>query len=390
MSYDFDKQIDRRHTCSYKWNIGDHELPMWVADMDFEIAPEILAALENKLSEHVYGYQIIPDAWYHAYISWWRTRHQTEFTKDSLIFCTGVIPAISSIVRKLTTPAENVLVQTPVYNVFFNSIYNNGRNILENKLKYTHGQYEIDFEDLEAKLSDPQTTLFILCNPHNPIGRIWDKDTLIRIGALCQKYHVTVLSDEIHCDLTDPGTSYTPYASASDICRNHSITCLAPTKAFNIAGLQTAAVAVPNPALRHKVWRALNTDEVAEPNILAVPAAIAAFSQGAAWLDALRNYIYDNKQYVKNFLEHALPKIHLIPSDATYLLWLDCRAYSEESDVLCRMIREKTGLYLNNGKAYRGDGRYFLRMNIACPRANVVDGMNRLKAALDAIGTPEP
>ncbi len=383
MSYNFDKQVNRRNTCSYKWDVKENELPMWVADMDFEVAPEILAAINNKISERVFGYQMIPDAWYEAYQSWWQKRHHYTIDKESLIFCTGVVPAISSTVRKLTTPAEKVLIQTPVYNIFFNSIYNNGRNIIENRLKYIDGHYEIDFEDLEAKLSDPQTTLFILCNPHNPVGRIWDKATLAKIGALCEKHHVTVLSDEIHCDLTDPNAEYVPYGSASEACRNNSVTCIAPTKAFNIAGLQTAAVVVPNPVLRHKIWRALNTDEVAEPNILAVPAAIAAFTQGDAWLDELRTYIYENKRYVRTFLEAHLPKVHLVQSQATYLLWLDCHAYSNDSAALSQMIREKTGLYLSQGTIYGGDGHDFLRMNIACPKANVIDGLNRLKSALE-------
>ena len=383
MSYNFDKQVNRRNTCSYKWDVKENELPMWVADMDFEVAPEILAAINNKISERVFGYQMIPDAWYEAYQSWWQKRHHYTIDKESLIFCTGVVPAISSTVRKLTTPAEKVLIQTPVYNIFFNSIYNNGRNIIENRLKYIDGHYEIDFEDLEAKLSDPQTTLFILCNPHNPVGRIWDNATLAKIGALCEKHHVTVLSDEIHCDLTDPNAEYVPYGAASEACRNNSVTCIAPTKAFNIAGLQTAAVVVPNPVLRHKIWRALNTDEVAEPNILAVPAAIAAFTQGDAWLDELRTYIYENKRYVRTFLETHLPKVHLVQSQATYLLWLDCHAYSNDSAALSQMIREKTGLYLSQGTIYGGDGHDFLRMNIACPKADVIDGLNRLKSALE-------
>ena len=385
MKYDFDTLVNRRNTCSYKWDVEDDELPMWVADMDFEVAPEIREALEKKLSERVFGYQMIPDAWYDAYIHWWQSRHDLCMDKESLIFCTGVVPAISSTVRKVTTPAEKVLVLTPVYNIFFNSIYNNGRNILESRLQYKDGRYEIDFEDFEEKLSDPQTTLFILCNPHNPVGRIWDKETLIRIGELCAKHHVTVLSDEIHCDLTDPDRSYTPFASASETCRNISITCIAPTKTFNIAGIQTAAVFVPNPVLCHKIWRALNTDEVAEPNILAVPAAIAAFTRGGEWLDSLRSYLYTNKQYVREFIAKELPCLHLVSSEATYLLWIDCSAYTHDSEDLCHKIREKTGLYLSHGQAYRGDGQYFLRMNIACPLERVKDGMHRLKVALESV-----
>ena len=280
VTYHFDEIIDRRNTNSLKWDVEEKELPMWVADMDFQTAPEIREAIEKRAAHGVFGYSIIPEEWQQAYVDWWKLRHHFTMEKDWLIFCTGVIPAISSTVRKLTTPAEKVVVMTPVYNIFFNSIYNNGRNVLENKLIYEEDGYHIDFEDLEEKLSDPQTSLLIFCNPQNPGGKIWDRETIARVGELCDKYHVLVISDEIHCDLTDPGKEYVPYASVSEICRNQCIMCIAPTKTFNIAGMQTAAVAVPNPVIRHKVWRALNTDEVAEPNAFAVDVAVAAFTKG--------------------------------------------------------------------------------------------------------------
>ena len=308
MAYDFDKIVDRSNTNSMKWNVAEGELPMWVADMDFETAPAIMEAISKRAQHGCFGYTEIPDAWYQAYIDWWKIRHDFTMEKDWLMFCTGVIPAISSIVRKLTTPAEKVLVQTPVYNIFFNSILNNGRQVLESPLVFDGNAYHIDFEDLEKKLADPQTTLLILCNPHNPIGKIWDKATLERIGVLCAKNHVIVLSDEIHCDLTDPGCGYIPFASVSDICRDNSITCIAPTKTFNLAGLQTAAISVPNPVIRHKVWRGINTDEVAEPNAFAVDAAIAAFTKGADWLDALRAYIYENKQYAVQYVKGVVKR----------------------------------------------------------------------------------
>jgi len=243
-------------------------------------------------------------------------------------------------------------------------------------------QYVIDFEKLEKDLADPQTSLMILCNPHNPVGKIWDRESLARIGELCKKHHVIVVSDEIHCDLTAPGLSYVPFASVSDTCREISISLIAPTKTFNIAGLQTAAVVVPNPVLRHKMWRALNTDEVAEPNAFAIQAAIAAFTKGADWLDALREYIQENKRVVKRFLEKELPEITVVSMDVTYLLWLDCRAYTDNSEDLAHKIREKTGLYLSDGVEYGGDGARFLRMNVACPRTTLLDGLERLKRAL--------
>ena len=382
MKYDFDTTVNRRDTNSLKWDVVENELPMWVADMDFPTAPEVQAAIQKRAAHGVFGYSVIPDEWYQAYMDWWQKRHSFSIQKDWLIFCTGVVPAISSTVRKLTTLAEKVLLQTPVYNIFFNSIINNGRQVLESSLRYSDGQYEIDFEDLEQKLADPQTSLMILCNPHNPIGKIWNKETLKKIGELCWKHHVVVLSDEIHCDLTNPDMEYIPFASVSEKCRENSITCIAPTKAFNLAGLQTAAVVIPNAALRQKVWRALNTDEVAEPNAFAVDATIAAFTEGEAWLDELRKYIFENKKRAAEFVKENIPQIRTVPSDATYLLWLDCSALSGSAAEVAQYIRNKTGLYLSEGSQYGSCGENFLRINVACPRSVLEDGLIRLQKGI--------
>lgn len=384
MTYDFDTPTERRNTNSLKWDVAEGELPMWVADMDFQTAPEIREAIMKRAEHGIFGYSVIPDAWYEAYIQWWKMRHGYTMERDRLIFCTGVVPAISSIVRKLTTPAEKVLIQTPVYNIFFNSILNNGRQVLESPLRYDGKEYRIDFADLEEKLSDPQTALMILCNPHNPTGKIWDRQTLEKIGALCSRHHVTVVSDEIHCDLTDPEESYVPFASASETCRQISITCMAPTKAFNLAGLQTAAVSVPDEVLRHKVWRALNTDEAAEPNAFAVEAAVAAFTRGADWLDALRDYLYENKKLAEAYIEKEIPGVRAVASQATYLLWLDCSGLIGCGREAAGFLRRETGLYLSEGSQYGGNGADFLRMNIACPRAVLKDGLERLKNGLAA------
>ena len=378
MPYNFNEPVNRRNTHSLKWDVKERELPMWVADMDFQTAPEIQEAIRERAAHGVFGYSIVPEEWYQAYMGWWERRHHFSMEKEWLVFCTGVVPAISSMVRKLTTAGENVLVQTPVYNIFFNSIVNNGRNIAESPLRYDGNTYRMDFEDLERKLSDPQTTLMILCNPHNPVGRIWSREELEQVGELCRKYHVTVISDEIHCDLTSPGQEYIPFASVSENCKNTSITCMAPTKAFNLAGLQTAAVAVPNPNLRHKVWRGLNTDEVAEPNSFAVEAAVAAFMKGEAWLDSLREYIQENKNFVENFLKKEDLHIRLVPSQATYLLWLDCREMHGSAGEFTQYLREHTGLYLSEGKQYGENGSSFIRMNIACSRSRLEDGLERL------------
>ncbi len=384
MDHHFDACVDRKNTNSVKWNVAEGELPMWVADMDFQTAPPIVEAIQKRAAHGIFGYSYIPDEWYQAYMSWWEERHGLKIERDWLIFCTGVVPAISSIVRKLTTPGEKVLVQTPVYNIFFNSIENNGRQVLECPLVYEEGAYRIDFDDLEKKLADPQTALMILCNPHNPIGKIWDRETLERIGELCWKHHVLVVSDEIHCDVTDPGCGYTPFAAVSERCRDNSITCIAPTKAFNLAGLQTAAVVAADEVLRHRVWRGLNTDEVAEPNAFAVQAAVAAFTEGGPWLDALREYIMDNKRLAARFIGEEIPLIRLVPSQATYLLWLDCRRAGGTSREAASFIRKKTGLYIIAGSQYGESGEHFLRMNIACPRERLRDGLLRLKEGIQA------
>ena len=384
MNYDFDKPVNRRRTFSVKWDVKEQELPMWVADMDFETAPEIQDAVRRRAEHGAFGYTLIPDEWYEAIQEWWEKRHHFHLEKEWLIFCTGVVPAISSAVRKLTTPAEKVVLLTPVYNIFFNSVVNNGRYVLECPLSYDGEQYEIDFQALEEALADPQTTMLIFCNPHNPVGKIWSAETMKRVGDLCRKYHVVVVSDEIHCELTDPGKEYIPFASVSEACRDNSITCIAPTKTFNLAGLQTAAVIVPNPYLRHKIWRALNTDEAAEPNVFGMTAAIAAYQKGGPWLDALRSYLYENKQTARTFLETQLPKLHLVPSEATYLLWIDCKELTEHAKELGRFLREKTGLYLSEGSQYGKTGETFLRMNIACQRAVLEDGLERLKQGVEA------
>lgn len=386
-SFDFDKVIDRHNTLSLKWDVADGELPMWVADMDFETAPCIVEALKKRVERSIFGYGIIPEEWYAVYMDWWGKHHGFDIEKEWLIFTTGVIPAISTAVRKFTTPAEKVIVQTPVYDIFFNSIINNGRRISENPLIYNEGTYSMDFDDLEKKMSDPLATMLLLCNPQNPAGKIWDTVTLEHVGELAKRHHVLVFSDEIHCDLTAPGCQYVPFASVSKVCRDNSITAVAPTKAFGIPGLHSAAVIVPEEGLRQRMNRALNTDEVAEPGAFAIESAVAAFSdEGWEWLTRLRDYIEENKKLVRSFIKEKLPKIRCTQQDATYLMWLDMSAYTDDSERLAEDIRKRTGLYLSAGSIYRGNGSAFLRMNVAYPRSLVEDGIGRLKEALDEKG----
>lgn len=379
MEYDFDKVIARRNTGSLKWDIAEDELPLWVADMDFATAPAIRKAVEKRAAHGIFGYSILPEAWYRAYMEWWEKRHHFSIQKEWLIFTTGVVPAISTAVRRLTAPAENVLVQTPCYNIFFNSIRNNGRNIVQSPLDYENGTYSVNWEKLEKNLSDPQTTLMILCNPQNPTGVIWDRETLQRIGELCHRYGVTVLSDEIHCDLTEPGKEYIPFASVSENNRRISVTCISPTKAFNLAGLQTAAVVAPDEKLRHKMWRALNTDEVAEPNAFAVDAAVAAFTESEEWLDALRAYLWENKSYAEEYLKREVPQIGVISGEATYLMWLDCTEIAGDARAFYKFLRREKKVFLSDGGQFGDNGRGFLRLNVACPRSILEQGLKRFR-----------
>ena len=387
MTFDFDSIVERRGTGSIKWDVRDGELPMWVADMDFRTAPAVRDAVARVGALGVYGYTDTDGKWRGAYCGWWKERHGWEIDPDWLVFTTGVIPAVSSAVRKLTTPAEKVAVLTPVYNIFFNSILNNGRVPVEIPLAETRRadgrlSFEIDFDALEEGLADPQTSLLLFCNPHNPVGKIWDRETLAMVGALCAKHGVTVVSDEIHCDVAAPGKSYVPFASVNEVNARITVTCLAPTKAFNCAGIQTAAVVCGDPFLRHKIWRGLNTDEVGEPNVFAVPAAVAAFTEGGEWLDAMNAYVFANRAYAEAFAAERIPQIEVVPADATYLIWIGIGSIlgeEEDSAGFCRFLREKTGLWLSAGTQYRGCGARYVRLNAACPRAVLEDGMERLR-----------
>ena len=377
--HNFDKMTDRSGTLSYKWDVKDGELPMWVADMDFEVAPPIKRAIVERAEHGIFGYTAIPDEFFDAVSSYWGRRHGYAIPTEHMIYSNGVVAAISSIVRKLTTPAENVLIQAPVYNIFYNSILNNGRNVLSSDLVYDGNGYSIDFEDLENKLANPQTSLMILCNPHNPVGRIWTAEELARIGELCEKYGVTVLSDEIHCDITAPGESYVPFASVNEQCRRISVTAIAASKTFNIAGLQSACLFAADPHLRHKVWRGLNTDEVGEPNAFSMVANVAAFTECDEWVDEMLEYVFENKRLACEFINANIPGMKANFSKATYLLWIDISGVASDSVDFCEKLRESTGLYLSDGAEYGESGRSFVRMNLATQRERVLDGLNRLK-----------
>ena len=382
---DFDRLTDRSGTLSYKWGVGEGELPMWVADMDFETAPAVKRAIVKRAEHGIFGYTDTPDAYFKALSEYWGRRHGFEIPTEWLVYSNGVVAAISSLVRRLSQPAESVLIQAPVYNIFYNSILNNGRRVLSCDLVYDKGEYSIDFASLEEKLSLPSTTLMILCNPHNPVGKVWSREELARIGELCKRHGVTVISDEIHCDFVRPGLSYIPFASVSDTCADISVSCVSSSKTFNIAGLQSAAVFAKNPLLRYRAWRGINTDEVGEPNAFSMTANIAAYTECDEWVDALVEYVFENKRLACEYINGRISGLSVKNSDATYLLWIDISATGMESHAFADYLRKTTGLYLSSGEEYGECGKHFVRMNLATQRERVLDGLSRLEAAVNAL-----
>lgn len=383
---DFNEIIDRRGTDAIKWAVGQDELPMWIADMDFKTSPAIIAAMQQKVAFGVFGYEEAPDAYYQAIIDWYRREHGATAKREWLLYVNGVVPAISSLVRRVSHVGDNVVVQAPVYNIFYHSIENNGRHTLASDLVYepATGHYHVDWADLEAKLAEPLSTLMILCNPHNPVGKTWSRTDLVKLVALCTKHHVVLVSDEIHGDLVFGEPAYTPIFALPAETLTNVIALVSPSKAFNVAALHAATAIVPAAPLRESVSRGFNNDELAEPNLLAVPGSIAAYTQSRDWLYDLKQQLTINRQTVADFLATELPAVKLASENATYLLWLDISAVAADGAEFASFLRQTTGLYLNGGDEYRGNGAHFIRMNVACPPAMLKDGLDRLKRGVAA------
>lgn len=381
MKYNFDEIVSRRHTCSYKWDSapsGEKEvLPLWVADMDFRTAPVIVEALERRVRHGIFGYVRVPDAYYESVARWFARRHGWKMETDWIIYTSGVVPAISAVIKALTVPGDGVVVQTPVYNCFFSSIRNNGCRVVPNPLIYENRTYRIDFEDLDRKTADPGVRLLLLCNPHNPAGRVWTREELVRIGEICQKNGVRVIADEIHCELVFPGHEYVPFASTGENQLRNSVTCVSPSKAFNLAGLQIASIISCDRAVRERIDRAININEVCDVNPFGVEATIAAYEGGEDWLLQLLDYLKGNYDLLCDFFKTYLPQIPVTSLEGTYLVWTDCRAFHLPSDVLQTLLLEETGLWLNSGTLYGAEGEGFLRWNIACPRVVLHDALTR-------------
>lgn len=381
MIYDFDKTISRHNTNSVKWDIRPSVLPMWVADMDFETAPAVKAAVQQRAEHGIFGYVHVPGTYYDAIINWFSRRHHWQMEKEWIIYTTGVVPAISAIIKAMTQPGDGVLIQTPVYNCFFSSIKNNGCNAIENELVYHDNTYTIDFEDLERKASDPSTKVMILCNPHNPAGRVWRREELQRIGDICIRHHVFVIADEIHCELVMPGSEYIPFASISIEFEQNSATCTSPSKSFNIAGLQIANITISDDTTRRRINRAIEINEVSHVNSFGVEALIAAYNESEDWLSQLNTYIYSNYRYLCDFFATNLPDFPVTKLEGTYLVWIDISSLNKPSKAVIKELLNKENLWLNEGIMYGKSGDKFVRINIACPRQTLNDGLMRLKRA---------
>lgn len=384
MKYDFDTILDRQHTNSEKWDVKPGELPMTTADMDFKTAPEIMQAMKDKINAGAFGYEYPSQEYFDAVAHWYKIEHNAEAQTSWMRFATGVIPSITASVNYLSHTGDNVLLMEPVYNTFYNSILNSGRHALASQLKYDRSTYtySVDWDDLEEKMSNPLTTLMILCNPHNPTGYVWSRDELMRIIKLAQKYGVIVISDEIHGDLVLKGPDYTPTFSLPEEYRQNLVTLVSTSKTFNVAALHAATGIVANPILREHFTRAINKYEVAEPNLLAIPGTIAAYTQGADWLHQLKKYLLDNREYLEQFISDNLPQLHVVPGTATYLVWIDVSEVTKDSNALAQKIRQETGLIINPGTYYHGNGNEFIRINIAYPLAQIKDGLTRLAKAI--------
>lgn len=383
MKYNFDEEINRRNTGSVKWDLDKEEVtPMWVADMDFKVAEPILDAMKKRLEHGIFGYAMIPERYYDAEIYWWAKRHNFEINKEWILPTTGVIPALSAIVQAFTEEGDRVIINSPVYNYFNTSIINNKCEVVINDLIYEENTYKIDFEDFEKKVSDEKVKLFVLCNPHNPGGRVWTYNELKKIGEICLKYKVLVVSDEIHRDLIYKKYKYTPMASIDNDILMNTITCTAPSKTFNIAGLKIANIVIANEELRKKVDKSLNVNESIEPNVFGIEALVAAYIEGEEWLDQLLDYLEGNKNYLVNFMKNNIPNLNVMIPEGTYLVWIDCSNLKISAKELGKKLLKEEKIRVSYGGTYGNNGKDFIRINLACTRKTLKEGLHRILSCL--------
>lgn len=399
--YDFDELVDRRGTGCVKWDERPQVLaeaseqvradasaeistnpdiiPLWVADMDFKAAPAIQEAVRKRAEHGVFGYTVVDDDYYEAVISWFQRRHNWTIRREEILYTTGVVPAISVAIKALTMPGEKVLILSPDYNCFFSSVRNNGCEVLETILRRIGDTFEVDFEDFEAKCADEKTTVFLLCNPHNPCGRVWTKAELERMNDICMKYGVKVVSDEIHCELVMPGYQFQPFAAVNEACRQNSVILNSPSKSFNIAGLQAANIICAQPEWRRRLDRAININEVCDLNPFGPVALIAAYNESEDWLDALNEYLWGNYQTLCAFATEHLPKWKICHLEGTYLPWIDITATEMTSQAYCDCLLREAKVWVNPGTMYGPvSGKGYIRLNIACPRSRLLEALERI------------
>lgn len=387
MEYDFSRPTERRGTDSYKWDSAPETdiIPLWVADMDFETFPGITEALQRRVAHGIFGYTRVPEAYYEAVCNWFGKHHGWHINREDIIYTSGVVPAVSAVIKALTLPGDQVIVQGPVYNCFFSSIRNNGCETVSNSLIYNKEKlrYEIDFDDLERKLAHERARLMLICNPHNPGGRVWTRDELIRVAELCHKYGVRVVSDEIHCELTLYDNEYVPFGSLPDELSHGSITCCSPSKAFNTAGLQIANIVCRDAEVRNRIDRAININEVCDVNPFGVIALQAAYSdEGYEWLTQLRKYISANYDLLLERFARELPKCKVMRMEGTYLAWIDCSELHISSDEIEEMLMHENKVWVNAGSMYGTEGAAFIRINMACTSELLNEGITRIVKGL--------
>ena len=396
MKYNFDELVERRGTNCVKWDESPSAdvIPLWVADMDFRVAPAIQKALQQRVEHGVFGYNIVPESYYEAVISWFHRRHQWEIKRHWILYTTAVVPAMSCVIKALTMPGEKVLILSPAYNCFFSSIKNNGCEVLESPLRLIsppelggvggglnerHPSFEIDWQDFEAKCADEKTTLFLLCNPHNPSGRVWTREELQRMYDICQKHGVKVVSDEIHCELIMPGHEFVPFGTITDDC----VVMNSPSKNFNTAGLQIANIICKHPGWRRRIDRAININEVCDVNPFGIVALQAAYNESEDWLDELNQYLWGNYQVLCDFIDKNLPQWKVCRLEGTYLPWVDVSAMGIPVDTLCQRLLQEAKVWVNPGTMYGSQtGQGYVRFNIATQRSRLIEALHRIKACL--------
>jgi Bifunctional PLP-dependent enzyme with beta-cystathionase and maltose regulon repressor activities len=388
--YDFDKVVDRHNTNSVKWDMledlyGRSDLiPLWVADMDFEAPHAIVEALTKRVNHHVLGYTFPSDEYYNAVIGWMKRRHNWNIEKEWITYTPGVVPALSYAIRAFTKPGDKVIIQTPVYHPFYAAIEENGRELVRNPLIYRDGKYYMDYEDLERKI-DKDTTLLVLCSPHNPVGRVWTKDELNHLGDICLKHNILIVSDEIHFDIVYKGNEHTVFGSISPEISENCAVLTAPSKTFNIAGLQVSNVIISNEELREKFRKELEKDHISSPNIFGAEALIAAYNEAEDWVDELLEYLEGNRDFFIEYVNSRIPKLKVLKPEGTYLMWVDCSGLNMNPEELRDFFVNKCRVALNDGEMFGEEGKLYQRFNIGCPRSQLKEALNRIERAINMV-----